>query len=90
MDVEEKQIGRKDAKLQLTLDKTDNNKMESLAQQYIENIDLTIETEAPPKFYYYKRWLWMIFPWVIFFKSFIKFKGLHECQKETNIFGFDK
>lgn len=32
-------------------------------QRAINDIDLNIEKEIPPSFYYYKRWLWMIFPW---------------------------
>lgn len=32
-------------------------------QKAINDIDLNIEKEIPPSFYYYKRWLWMIFPW---------------------------
>ena len=63
VDVEKTQERRQDAKLDLNIPKAhEENKID----QYIENIDLTIETEIPPKFYYYKRWLWMIFPWVSF------------------------
>lgn len=32
-------------------------------QKLIHDIDLNIEDEVPPTFYYYKRWLWMTFPW---------------------------
>lgn len=32
-------------------------------QKLIQDIDLNIEDEVPPSFYYYKRWLWMTFPW---------------------------
>lgn len=35
-----------------------------LTQKRIEEIDLTIEPARKPSFYYYKRWLWMMFPWV--------------------------
>ena len=30
----------------------------------ILDIDLSIEGEQPRKFYYYKRWVWMNFPWI--------------------------
>ena len=33
-------------------------------QLMIEDIDLAIEPERQPTFYYYKRWIWMIFPWI--------------------------
>ena len=36
----------------------------NISQILIDDIDLTIEPERPPSFYYYKRWIWMIFPWV--------------------------
>jgi hypothetical protein len=32
-------------------------------QKIINDIDLNIDQEIPPSFYYYKRWLWMTFPW---------------------------
>lgn len=33
-------------------------------QLMMEDIDLTIEAERSRTFYYYKRWVWMIFPWI--------------------------
>ena len=32
-------------------------------QKIINDIDLNIDQEIPPSFYYYKRWIWMTFPW---------------------------
>jgi hypothetical protein len=32
-------------------------------QTKLAEIDLEIKPEKPPSFYYYKRWLWIIFPW---------------------------
>lgn len=29
----------------------------------INEIDLTIKTKPGPTYYYYKRWLWSMFPW---------------------------
>lgn len=29
----------------------------------IDEIDLIIQKEIEPTYYYYKRWLWMTFPW---------------------------
>lgn len=29
----------------------------------IDDIDLNIKKEIEPTYYYYKRWLWMTFPW---------------------------
>ena len=66
VDVKKTKERRGDAKLDLNFNKNDKTHEENKIEQYMENIDLTIEAEIPPKFYYYKRWLWMIFPWVSF------------------------
>ena len=29
----------------------------------IHDIDLNIDPMIPPSYYYYKRWIWMMFPW---------------------------
>ena len=63
-DVEDDDKVHKDGKLFSLTVKTEKGKQESISQAVIDNIDLTIEPETPPKFYYYRRWLWMIFPWV--------------------------
>jgi hypothetical protein len=63
-DVELDENVKKDGKLTFLSVKTEKGKQESISQAVIDNIDLTIEPETPPKFYYYRRWLWMIFPWV--------------------------
>jgi hypothetical protein len=63
-DVELDDNVKKDGKLAFLSVKTEKGKQESISQAVIDNIDLTIEPETPPKFYYYRRWLWMIFPWV--------------------------
>jgi hypothetical protein len=63
-DVELDDNVKKDGKLAFLSVKTEKGKQESITQAVIDNIDLTIEPETPPKFYYYRRWLWMIFPWV--------------------------
>jgi len=36
---------------------------ENILDVEINNIDLTIQTSPEPTYYYYKRWIWMIFPW---------------------------
>lgn len=41
----------------------ENSKQLNKMQKLIHEIDLNIEDEIPPSFYYYKRWLWMTFPW---------------------------
>lgn len=64
-DKTEDDITRKDGKMELMQIKSEKPKVESMVQNCIDNIDLTIEPETPPKYYYYRRWLWMIFPWVI-------------------------
>lgn len=33
-------------------------------QTKIDHIDLEIKPEKDPSFYYYKRWIWIMFPWV--------------------------
>lgn len=40
-----------------------NQKQYDRMQRLIHDIDLNIDEEIPPTFYYYKRWLWMTFPW---------------------------
>lgn len=30
----------------------------------MDDIDLQIKAEKSPSFYYYKRWIWIIFPWI--------------------------
>lgn len=32
--------------------------------QIMDEIDLEIKPEKDPSFYYYKRWIWIIFPWI--------------------------
>jgi hypothetical protein len=32
-------------------------------QTRMNDIDLEIKPQKPPSFYYYKRWIWIIFPW---------------------------
>ena len=32
--------------------------------QMMDEIDLEIKPEKQPSFYYYKRWIWIIFPWI--------------------------
>ena len=32
-------------------------------QRVIDDIELKIKDHPEPSYYYYKRWLWMIFPW---------------------------
>jgi hypothetical protein len=32
--------------------------------QMMDDIDLEIKPENEPSFYYYKRWIWIIFPWI--------------------------
>jgi len=44
--------------------KTDKKEVKDLTQLMMEEIDLTIEPERQATFYYYKRWIWMIFPWI--------------------------
>jgi hypothetical protein len=43
---------------------TSKGMMKEFSQQMIDDIDLTIEPERQSSFYHYKRWIWMIFPWV--------------------------
>lgn len=30
----------------------------------MKEVDLTLEPEITPSYYYYKRWLWITFPWI--------------------------
>ena len=30
----------------------------------LKEVDLNLETSITPSFYYYKRWLWICFPWI--------------------------
>lgn len=64
-------IGRKEEesvqygkKMEMIQIETAKGVMKESPQHIIDQIDLTIEPERPVSFYYYKRWLWMIFPWV--------------------------
>lgn len=43
--------------------KDERQKNQEPMQKLINEIDLNIDREIPPSFYYYKRWLWMTFPW---------------------------
>ena len=45
------------------IDNEDDGKIPDEMLKVINEIDLAIEEDVPPKFYYYKRWLWMTFPW---------------------------
>ena len=47
---------------QLEKDLEDNYNIDE-AFKGLRNIDLHIENIRPPTFYYYKRWLWIMFPW---------------------------
>lgn len=44
----------------------DEDELDNLDQlgRQIREIDLNIHEIPPPSYYYYKRWLWMTFPWV--------------------------
>lgn len=42
----------------------------------ILDIDLSIEQSQPKMFYYYKRWIWMNYPWICLSKERIDFSAL--------------
>lgn len=50
-------------KMEIMQVETSKGIMKESPQYMIDQIDLCIEPERPVSFYYYKRWLWMIFPW---------------------------
>lgn len=41
----------------------DQNEQDVLAKA-IHEIDLNLEPKIEPSFYYYKRWIWIAFPWI--------------------------
>jgi hypothetical protein len=67
-EIEQKSEGEdnfgKDGMREMLKVKTDAPRDKDQMQRRIEEIDLTIEPTRKPSFYYYKRWLWMMFPWV--------------------------
>lgn len=46
----------------------DHNNLEKIEQDQlskaIHEIDLNLEPKITASFYYYKRWLWIAFPWI--------------------------
>ena len=65
--IDEEKVGEEHArgnKLEINQFQTSKTNNKDMAQQIIDDIDLTIEPERKGSFYYYKRWIWMIFPWV--------------------------
>lgn len=44
--------------------------------QVIHQIKLNLSTDQPASLYYYKRWIWMNFPWICQHKSEIEFGQL--------------
>jgi hypothetical protein len=55
------------------------NEQEETIDNYtkmILDIDLSIEKPQPKLYYYYKRWLWMNFPWICLSKENIEFSRL--------------
>lgn len=41
----------------------DGYQIDDITFKEMNNIDLHIEAMRKPTFYYYKRWLWVMFPW---------------------------
>ena len=61
--IEEEKFG-KEGKMEILKVETNKSFNKDVSQQIIDDIDQTIEPERQGSFYYYKRWIWMIFPWV--------------------------
>ena len=62
---EQKDVDKYDrSNMELTLNEDKDGKNIDFMQKKIDDIDLTIEPIRKPSFYHYKRWLWMMFPWV--------------------------
>lgn len=60
-----KEMFMKDGNMQLVgFKNTTNDKLKDTTQQKIDEIDLNFQEALKPSFYYYKRWVWMIFPWI--------------------------
>jgi len=62
---DDKEMGKiKSRKLEMLQVNTSKGVLKEYSQQMIDDIDLTIEPERQASFYHYKRWIWIIFPWL--------------------------